>query len=180
MTDYIIIGMVLHEELTGYDMKKEIDSTIGNFYKSSYGSLYPALKKLTEKGYLTMTEQMEGNKQKKYYKATNFGKAFFLDWLSEPINPKVSSDDHLVRIFFFDELSRDIREKRFQELEFYSQQMLQQLEGIEKELAEEIANNDNYYYRMSTLYFGLLSATTTIRFIKHIKEQRPFSKLVVK
>ena len=50
MLDYIILGMVLNEDLTGYDIKKFIENGIGVFYKASYGSLYPALKKLTEKG----------------------------------------------------------------------------------------------------------------------------------
>ena len=64
MFDYITLGMVLREELTGYDIKKKIESGIGNLYKASHGSLYPALNKLTDKGYLVMTEQMQGNRKK--------------------------------------------------------------------------------------------------------------------
>ncbi|WP_081905926.1 PadR family transcriptional regulator [Kineothrix alysoides] len=41
--------MVLNEDLTGDDIKKLIENGIGTFYKASFGSLYPALKKLTEK-----------------------------------------------------------------------------------------------------------------------------------
>ena len=75
MLDYIALGMVLDEALTGYDIKKEIEAGVGNFYTASYGSLYPALKKLSDKGYLTMTEQLQGNRVKKYYEATERGKA---------------------------------------------------------------------------------------------------------
>ena len=36
MIDYIVLGMVQDEALTGYDVKKWIESGIGNFYKASY------------------------------------------------------------------------------------------------------------------------------------------------
>ena len=77
MLDYIALGMVLDEALTGYDIKKEIEAGVGNFYTASYGSLYPALKKLSDKGYLTMMEHLHGSRIKKYYVATALGKAAF-------------------------------------------------------------------------------------------------------
>ena len=44
MLDYILMGMVLETELTGYDIKKEVESSIGNFYKVSMGVCTPHLK----------------------------------------------------------------------------------------------------------------------------------------
>ena len=52
MLESIALGMLLEKDLTGYDIKKFIENGIGVFYKASFGSLYPALKRLTEKGYL--------------------------------------------------------------------------------------------------------------------------------
>lgn len=49
MLEFIALGMVLEGDLTGYDIKKAIENGIGVFYKASFGSLYPALKRLTEK-----------------------------------------------------------------------------------------------------------------------------------
>ena len=49
----IALGMVLEGDLTGYDIKKRIEKGIGVFYKASFGSLYPALKKLTRNGWLS-------------------------------------------------------------------------------------------------------------------------------
>ena len=47
MLESIILGMVSDNDFTGYDIKKLIENGIGVFYKASYGSLYPALKRLT-------------------------------------------------------------------------------------------------------------------------------------
>lgn len=64
MLESIVLGMVLDKDLTGYDIKKIIKNGIGVFYKESFGSLYPALKRLTQKGFLTTCEKPQGSRQK--------------------------------------------------------------------------------------------------------------------
>lgn len=39
MLESLILGMVINEDLTGYDIKKLIETSIGTFYKASFGSL---------------------------------------------------------------------------------------------------------------------------------------------
>ena len=41
--DMVILGLLAHEDLTGYDIKKQIDGAISFFWKGSFGSIYPAL-----------------------------------------------------------------------------------------------------------------------------------------
>jgi len=181
MLDYIVIGMVLDEELTGYDIKKEVDQGIGIFYQANYGRLYPTLKKLTDKEYLTMDEQKHGNRLKKYYKATNLGKEFFLEWLSSPVDLLEDGETQFVKIFFYGDLPKEIRNKRLQEYEFLMEQSLQQLLALKKEFIEEIANNnitDKDYFQYSTLFYGLQEGYNAINWLKYIKEQKPLSKFM--
>ena len=42
--DMVILGLLSHEDLTGYDIKKRIDGAISFFWKGSFGNIYPALK----------------------------------------------------------------------------------------------------------------------------------------
>ena len=177
MLEYIAIGMVLHEPLTGYDIKKEIETGVGNFYKASHGSLYPALKRLTDKGFLSMTEQMQGNRLKKYYEATESGKDEFLKWLSSPVDLSSGSDSLLARIYFFGELPEDIRNRQLQEYEFYHNQTLRRLQEMEKNLSASFADK-KYYYEMSTIYLGLQHLQDSIRWFRHIGEMKPLSEFV--
>ena len=172
MLEYIAMGMVLHEALTGYDIKKEIEAGIGNFYSASHGSLYPALKKLTDKGYLTLTEQPYGNRIKKYYEATESGKAAFLEWLSSPFDPNSRSDSLLARIYFFGELPEDLRERQLREHELFYQQTLRRLQALEESLS---VSDDIDYFEMSTLYLGLGYLQDCIRWLRHIRERKPLS-----
>ena len=176
MLEYLALGMVLYEPLTGYDVKKEIEAGVGNFYTASYGSLYPALKKLTSKGYLSMTEQQQGSRLKKYYKSTDLGKAEFLEWLSAPLDQSLSIASHMARIYFYDELPVSTRKRLLKEYEAYYQQLLQKYHKMEKRLAK-IAMNDEYY-EMSTLYLGIQHLQDNIRWLKFIRKQKPLSGFI--
>ena len=178
MFEFIVIGMVLHEESTGYDIKKKIEAGIGNLYAASHGSLYPALKRLTDKGLLTMSERMEGKRQKKYYKATEAGKAAFLEWLSLPLERNDDLEAYLAQVFLLGELPRETRKKRLEEYEFYAQQMLQQLQLVESQLSTEKTNenlSDREYFELSTFYYSYQLLHNMIRWIRYIGEQKPLS-----
>ena len=181
MLDYIVIGMVFNEAMTGYDIKKEVEAGIGNFYRASYGSLYPALKRLTDKGLLAMTEQAQGGRVKKYYMATEQGRADFLEWLASPMHLAAVGEALLARIYFFGELPKDIRDRQLLDCEMQCRQMLRHLQEIEKNLdkcyaAKAIGDRD--YYGMSTLYLGLLNVQTTIHWLAHIREQKPLAEFI--
>jgi len=173
MIDYIIIGILLQKPLTGYDIKKEIKLGIGNFYKASYGSLYPALKKLTDKGHLVLTEQTQAARLKKYYKATDLGRDVFMQWLASPVDINLGTAAMLARIYFFGELPKDIRNQRLQEYEAAMQKILTAHEQIEQQFAHTISN-DRQYFELSTLFYGLQSVQGMIRWVRHIQAQKEF------
>ena len=176
MIDYIVLGMVQDEALTGYDIKKWIESGIGNFYKASYGNLYPALKRLTDKKFVTMDEQPQGGREKKYYKATELGKKAFMEWLSLPFDFSLGASALLAKIYFFGKLPEDLRRQQLEEYEMHYRQSLRKLRAIEKKLSNEDVTAD--YFVQSTLYFGIRNTQTAIEWFKHIKEQKPFSEFV--
>jgi len=179
MIEYVVTGMVLREPLTGYDIKKEIESGIGNFYKSSYGNLYPALKRLTDKGYLALTEQTHVERLKKYYMATELGKAAFLEWLATPLDLNATSltVSMLTKIFFFGELPEDTRNRQLQEYESYAERVLNEYNKMQEQFKELVDNgNAKYYFELSTLFYGLQSTQGMINWLKYIREQKPLSE----
>ena len=177
MLEYLVMGVVLHEAQTGYDIKKYIEAGIGSFFKASHGNLYPTLKKLSDIGYLTMSEQMQGKRLKKYYKTTKSGKTAFMEWLSSPFTQNTGDDTHFAKIFFLGELPKEERIKRLQEYEFFFKQMLRQLQAVEKQLPSDNLS-DKDYFEQSTFYFSYQIVQNTVRWIKFIKEQKPLSRFL--
>ena len=177
MIEYVAMGMVLHKPLTGYDIKKEIEAGIGSFSKSSYGNLYPALKKLTDKGFLALTEQTQVDRLKKYYMTTELGKKEFLEWLTSPLASGSVTASLLTRIYFFGELSEDTRTQELQKYELHIQQILQQLREMEKQFSmPDLDARD--YFEISTLCYGIMSMQNMIQWLRHIEKQKPLSKII--
>lgn len=177
MLEYLILGMVCNETLTGYDIKKHIESGIGTFYKASFGSIYPMLKKLTDKSCLTMYGESQGGRQKKLYQITDEGKKTFTKWLTAPMNVMDGSNTHLAKVYFFDKLPADIRDRQLLEYEINNTNYLHKLQDLEKRF-EDVENKENYYYKLSTLYYGILITQETIKWCKHIRAGKPMTLLV--
>ncbi len=173
----IVLGMVLEDDLTGYDIKKLIENGIGIFYKASFGSLYPALKKLTVNGHLTTYEQPQGGRRKIFYHITEEGKQHFFEWLSAPINILDGTNTHLAKVYFFDKLPPEIREHQLLEHEMNNINYLNKLQALEKDF-DKIENKDGFYYKLSTLYYGICITQETIRWCRHVRSQKQLPELI--
>jgi len=105
--DYIILGCLSIEPMSGYDIKRLISISTSLFYNASYGSIYPTLKKMEEAGLVVAEEAVENGRFKKIYALTAEGHKEFMAWLEEPPKPIVIKNDMLLRLFFYRHLPRE-------------------------------------------------------------------------
>ena len=68
--DMVILGLLSHEDLTGYDIKKRIDGAISFFWKGSFGNIYPALKDMESQKLITKETSTSGGREKITYHIT--------------------------------------------------------------------------------------------------------------
>lgn len=177
MLIYIALGMVLDDDLTGYDIKKKIENGIGVFYKASFGSLYPALKKLSQNGWLTTYDQSQGGRQKIFYRITEEGKSQFYQWLSAPMDIFEGTNTHLAKVYFFDKLPAETRQQQLLRYEVNNIEYLEKLQSLERHF-NQMKNKESFYYKLSTLYYGICITQKTIEWCQHIRMQKPLSKFI--
>jgi DNA-binding PadR family transcriptional regulator len=178
MLNYIILGMLYQGQLTGYDLKKCIENGVGVFYKASYGSIYPTLRKLAQNGLVTIVPQEQGARQKKLYESTPEGQQAFLAWLGEPIIPDDGgSQSHLARVYFFDSLPPETVKQQLLEYEVRTTQYLRRLLALEQHF-DTPDNHEHHYYKLSTLYYGIATLRETIRWCRSVREKRPFHEFL--
>jgi DNA-binding PadR family transcriptional regulator len=81
----VCLGMLTEGEASGYDLKKEFESTFGHFFAAGYGSIYPALNSLARDG-LVECEciPQEGKPDRKVYRITEEGHRHLLQALEDP------------------------------------------------------------------------------------------------
>jgi DNA-binding PadR family transcriptional regulator len=106
----ILLGFLMYGSMTGYELKKFFSISFSFFSGLSYGSIYPALKKMEQEGLIIMHMKVqEGAPNKKVYTITDAGRDAFLRALKEPFEFERSKHPFLTRLFFFAHLSSQER-----------------------------------------------------------------------
>lgn len=177
MLENIILGIISQHDASGYDIKKIIETKLSFFYKASYGNLYPALKRLLQKGYATTYEQSQGARQRIIYQITKEGTSHFLEWLTTPMQVNENNNRNLVKVYFYDLLPKETKNDLLKQYEQANIEYLNQLEQLEKELYEKV-DLETYYYQFSTLYYGIATTKSTIAWCQHIRSEQPLRELL--
>jgi DNA-binding PadR family transcriptional regulator len=106
----VLLGFLMRESMTGYELRKKFSLSFSFFSGLSYGSIYPALKKMERQGFVSKRlEIQDGAPNRKVYTITEAGKQHFLDSLRAPFSPEQPKNTFLMRLFFFQDLSGEER-----------------------------------------------------------------------
>ncbi len=83
----ICLGILTRGDATGYEIKKLFeDDGYQHFVEASFGSIYPALNRLTEEGYVSVREEsQEKRPDRKVYSITPAGRTAFVASLLKPL-----------------------------------------------------------------------------------------------
>jgi PadR family transcriptional regulator AphA len=103
-----LLGMLSHQNMTGYDLKKLADKTIAKFREAQTSQVYRELNYMEDIGWLTSIIEIQTEKpNKRIYSITDAGKQVFLDWIREsPLDEdKVNVSIFLMKTFFANERS---------------------------------------------------------------------------
>jgi PadR family transcriptional regulator AphA len=81
------LGILTRGSATGYEIKKIFeDGGLGHFVEASFGSIYPALSRLTEEGLVSVREEaQEKRPDRKVYSITPEGRTALLAALMKPL-----------------------------------------------------------------------------------------------
>jgi DNA-binding PadR family transcriptional regulator len=106
----ILLGALFNQSMTGYELKKIFSISFAYFSGLSFGSIYPALKKMEAEGLISMQLQVQQSApNKKVYTITPAGKAAFMQSLRTPFGTEKHKNSFLMRLFFFSHLSQPER-----------------------------------------------------------------------
>src|SRR5690242_8346491 len=89
--------------MTGYELAKTFDSSMGFFWKADHQQIYRELSRLRDKGHVQGREVVQSGKPNKLvYTLTAEGRAALKHWAARPSVPPSSKDDLLVRLYALD------------------------------------------------------------------------------
>jgi DNA-binding PadR family transcriptional regulator len=111
MLELAILGLLKERSMHGYQLSKRLTDTLGGFWRVSYGSLYPSLKRLEKQGAVEQVfDQQEVGRRKNVYRITDEGEALFRRLLEEAGSDAAGEDNRFrVRLAFFKYLAPESR-----------------------------------------------------------------------
>ncbi len=104
---YAVLGLLNRQSMTGYEITKELDSALSEFWSAKHSQIYPELKSLDHDGLVTFDTEISGNQlERKRYSITPVGKKAFLAWERSNLELKPTpKDEFRLQLFFSDCLS---------------------------------------------------------------------------
>ena len=119
MIELAVLGLLHEAPMHGYELRKRLAETLGAFRAFSYGSLYPALRRLQRAGLIVEEEcdpadaerpaRSWGRRAKRVYRITAEGKERFAELLADG-GPQTWDDDGFgVHMAFFSRTPAEVR-----------------------------------------------------------------------
>lgn len=168
--DCVILGLLSHEDLTGYEIKKRMDTTLKYFWNASYGSIYPALNDLVDRGFATKREDTGNKRTKLIYTITDDGREYLKKWLALPVEKDELRYETLLKLFFGNEQGA---EQAISHIEAFGKKIEKELpyllsaeEILKKSLDEDTAHK----YYLLTVEFGIKTYHTYLEWCKEAKK----------
>lgn len=98
---FALLTLLAREPLSGYDIKQQMNSRIGPFWKVGSNQVYPELSKLESEGLVKLhgVEQHTYRPARKLYEITDAGREALIEWTIEPGELGTVRDEFLLKVY---------------------------------------------------------------------------------
>ena len=163
-TEYAVLGLLCEREMSGYDIRRALEASVGYFWTPAKSHIYGVLARLADQGLATRREvEQEQRPDKQLYRITKQGEDALRAWLENvDTEPDASRHPILLKIFFGRRAGPGqvaaLIERRLREEEAF----VAELEEIERRLAGQ----EEHFYGYLTVQFGLARARATVEWAR--------------
>src|SRR6202453_5478282 len=155
-TAYVILGILaIHDDQSGYEIRKTIQQTVGFFWGESYGQIYPTLKRLAAGGLIVPGKSISQTRPKRQeYSITDAGRRELRQWLAVPYRDDPPRDEFLLKLFFGVEAAPDVSVAHIRKFQEKNRNMLTMLLQLESLGRARSSHHPGFPFWMLTLKFG--------------------------
>lgn len=165
---YAILGLLNQKKMTGYDLMKQFESALCEFWSAKHSQIYPELKKLTEEGCVAYRQEASDNGlEKKLYHITKKGRTDFMSWLSSetPAQP-TPKDISRLKIFFCSCLPKEERKFMLEEQVYRHTARLKHLQNNQQKFSQVPDSDSNEFGDYLVLMGAIMREEMMIEWLK--------------
>lgn len=167
----LILGLLSLAPMTGYDIKRHVDSTVRHFWAADKAQVYRALATLVADGYATVeVVPQQGRPDRQEHHITDAGRRALHEWLDAPLPPHTDRDPFLARLFFAGEIGHDGVRRLLAERRVQADELLAALTALETATPRTELGP---YLRGATLAYGLTHARAELEWLDDVERNLP-------
>lgn len=182
MLELPVLGLLKERSMHGYELRKQLGTMLGPFWQVSWGSLYPALRRLAKSGAVEKVAEpapkarrsgkaapatVATGRRKTVYRITPAGEQMFHDMLEETA-AAVDAEHFTLKLAFFRYLAPEARLTLLERRRAYLTEKLAQFRTNLRDLGERIDS-----YTLSLQNHSMASTESDIKWIEElITEER--------
>lgn len=166
MLELAILGLLLESPMHGYELRKRLTGLLGAFRAFSYGSLYPALRRMQTDGMIVENVAPAGTpvrRARRVYEMTDAGRSRFTELVADTGPNNYTDDGFGVHLAFF---NRTPAEARMRILEGRRRQVEERREGLREAIARASNSLDRYTRQLHQL--GLESSEREVNWLNEL------------
>lgn len=167
--DCVLLGLLSHEDLTGYEIKKRMDTSLKYFWGASYGSIYPALGNLVDRGLAEKRDGAENKRNKFVYSITEAGRGYLKEWLQAPAERDELRYETLLKLFFGNEGGVQQVIAHIDAFQKKIEKELPYLVEAEDTLKKVIDIDNAHQYYFLTVEFGIMTYRAYLEWCEEAK-----------
>ena len=166
MLELAILGLLLESPMHGYELRKRLTGLLGAFRAFSYGSLYPALRRMQTDGLIAEDAAPEGavlRRARRVYQLTDAGRQRVTELVADTGPQNYTDDGFGVHLAFF---NRTPAAARVRILEGRRRQVEERREGLRDAIARASNSLDRYTRQLHQL--GLESSEREVKWLNEL------------
>ena len=159
-----ILGLLMEGNLYGYEIKKKIVERLEDYVDIKFGSIYYAIKKSVENGWVKRvgTEKESGNPERYVYEILPAGKKHYKKLLKQYFDTNFIHFDVDIVLMFFDNLTEEQKE---QFLEERTSLIKDKIDSIKDKIDKDAVDN-SYRHILSYLEHHLKAELSWLKTLK--------------
>jgi PadR family transcriptional regulator AphA len=160
-TECAVLGLLSRGPMSGYDLKKAVEGSVGYFWAPAKSQIYAVLPRLVEAGYATSRKVPQSRRpDKEVYRITRRGRKALREWIEEtPTQIAPDRSPLLVKLFFGEHASAEVLLEQVRERRAEMEELISALDAIE----EHTDCGEHDFFPRLTRRYGRLYAEAITR-----------------
>lgn len=151
---HAIMTALIDDDLSGYELARDFEASMGFFWNASHQQIYQELHKLAEKSWLNKREVHQSGKPNKIvYGLTRSGREALAEWVYAPTKMQNAKDELVIKLY---NLSADNAAHLAAEIAARREEMMQQQFVFEKLRIKHYNDPQSLPTRSKGVYLALI------------------------